>query len=287
MAEESLSILMHGPAGAGKTTLSLTGPKPILFLDAETASRFIPKSYRKIRWDPTKDSQAPTPDGTWDICVVKIKDWNVLQKTIDVLSTHRHQFKTVVIDSVSEVLIKAKQSINGDKQFQIQHWGQLNQKMGAFLRTLRDITADEDSSIEILAILSATKDFNVGTEDKPHMEKRPLLEGAVKDTIQYLYDIIAYIELNEVAVNPANPGMGMRKQQRIFTGADPHISSKSRPPGVPPELFDTTLEQLLSGVYYVETPTDLPEVDSDGVIVDNGVVEEPVKAQSLPSLPTK
>ena len=285
MAEESLSMLIHGPAGSGKTTLSLTGPKPLLFLDAETASRFIPKSYRKIKWDPIKDSQAPTVDGSWDVCVVKIKDWNVLQKTVDILATHRHQFRSVVIDSVSEVLIKAKQSINGEKQFQIQHWGQLSQKMGGFLRTLRDITADEDSTIEILTIISATKDFNVGSEDKPHMEKRPLLEGAVKDTIQYLYDIIAYIELDEVMVNPANPGMGMRKRQRIFTGSDPHISSKARPPGIPPEIFDMTLETILVGVYGSEEVEEAePEVDNDGVIVENNTEE---KLSGLPSLPTK
>lgn len=283
MAEYSLSILTHGQAGSGKTTLSLTGPKPLLFLDAETASRFIPKEYRKIKWEPTKDKNAPVPDGTWDICVVKIKDWNVLQDTVQILSTHRHQFKSVVIDSVSEVLIKAKQSIKGDQVFKIQDWGQLSAKMGSFLRTLRDITADEDSSIEILDIISATKDFNVGTEDNPHMEKRPLLEGAVKDTIQYLYDIIAYIELNEVPVNPANPGHGMRKQQRIFTGSDPHISAKSRPPGIPPELFDMDLTAILAGVYG-NPQEEEPKVDKDGVIEDNGTKE---KSSGLPSLPTK
>lgn len=287
MAEESLSILTHGPAGSGKTTLGLTGPKPLVFLDAETASRFIPKSYRKITWNPMEDGLAPVYDGSWDICVVKIKNWEVLQKIVSILATHRHPFRTVVIDSVSEILIKAKQSINGEKQFQIQHWGQLGSKMGSFLRTLRDITADEGSSIEILNIISATKDFNVGTEDKPHMEKRPLLEGSVKDTIQYLYDIIAYIELDEVAVNPANPGQGMRKQQRIFTGSDPHISSKARPPGIPPELFDIDLSTLLAGVYGSEEENvePEPEVDKDGVIKDNNT--KATKSSGLPSLPTK
>ena len=35
MAEESLGLLIYGPAGSGKTSLGLTGPTPTLVLDAE------------------------------------------------------------------------------------------------------------------------------------------------------------------------------------------------------------------------------------------------------------
>lgn len=270
MAEDSLSVLMHGPAGAGKTTLSLTGPKPILFLDAETASRFIPKTFRKIKWDPSKDSQAPKYDGTWDVCVVRIKDWETADKIVKILGTHRHSFRTVVVDSVSEILIKAKESISKDV-FKIQNWGELGQNMGKFLRSLRDITADEDSSIEMLAMISATKEYNVGSDTKPQMQFRPLLEGSVKDTIQYLYDILAFIELEDVPVDPGNPGKGMTKRQSFFTGSNPNISSKSRPPGVPPVIYGLTLEGLLRNIFGHETEVEeLPAgVDKDGVIEDN------------------
>lgn len=281
MAEDSLSVLMHGPAGAGKTTLALTSPKPILFLDAETASRFIPRTYRKIKWDPTKDSQAPTHDGSWDICVVRIKNWETADKVVKILGTHRHQFKSVVVDSVSEILIKAKEAIS-NTQFKIQDWGKLGQNMGKFLRSLRDITADEDSPIEMLAMISATKEYNIGTDDKPLMQYRPLLEGSVKDTIQYLYDILGYVELEDVPVNPSNPGKGMKKQQSFFTGSDPHISSKSRPPGVPPLLHDITLESLLTNIFGTP-PQGAPEpvVDKDGVIEDNSTSNV-----TLPGIPT-
>lgn len=271
MAEESLSVLMYGPAGAGKTTLSLTGPKPILFLDAETASRFIPRTYRKIKWNPQKDKQAPTADGSWDICVVSIKNWESADSVVKILGTHKHQFQTVVVDSVSEILVKAKDAIS-TSQFKIQDWGALGQNMGKFLRALRDITADENSSIRMLALLSATKEYNIGTDTKPVMQFRPLLEGSVKDTIQYLYDILAYIELEDVPVDPSNPGKGMTKLQTFFTGSSPNVASKSRPPGVPPTLHNITLEGLLNNIFGgpEEAPDPRPAgVDKDGVVEDN------------------
>lgn len=264
MADESLSILAYGPSGSGKTTLSYTGPKPELVIDAETASRFIPKS-KKIIWDPMKDAP-PRYDGTWEFCVVKMKDWKTAQKTLEYLRSNNHDFKTVSVDSVSEVLVKAKESITKDK-FKIQHWGELGQNMGQFLRQLRDVTADEKSPIQILYIIAAAKEYVEGTEDNPEHVWRPLLEGSTKDVITYLYDMVAFITLQDVPVDPSNPGKGKRKSQTFFTGSDPKISAKSRPPNVPPLLQDITLEGLLYGVFPPdvvegEAPAPIPEVDS-------------------------
>lgn len=256
MADESLSILAYGPSGSGKTTLSYTGPKPQLIIDAETASRFIPK-HKKVIWDPMKDAP-PAHDGSWEYCVVKMRDWKTAKKTLEYLRSNRHPFRTVVVDSVSEVLVKAKEAITRDK-FRIQHWGELGQNMGQFLRDLRDVTADEASPIQILYIIAAAKEFVEGTEENPEHVWRPLLEGSTKDVITYLYDMVAYVTLQDVPVDSSNPAKGMRKTQTFFTGSDPKISAKSRPPGVPSLLSDITLEGLLYGVF----PPDVDPVESD------------------------
>jgi len=267
VADESLSILGYGPAGSGKTTLSYTGPTPTLIGDAETASRFIPK-HKKVIWDPMK-SGPPSYDGTWEFCVVKLRDWQTAKKMLEYLRSNRHPFRTVVIDSVTEILIKAKESITKDK-FMIQHWGELGQNMGKFLRELRDITADDESPIEILYIIGAAKEYVEGTEDNPIHVWRPLLEGSTKDTITFLYDMVAFVTLEDVPVDPSNPGKGIKKVQRFFTGSDPKISAKSRPPGVPPLLEDITLEGLLRGVF----PPDVVEP-----------VQAPVEADKAPTAP--
>lgn len=276
MAEESLSILGYGPSGSGKTTLSYTGPKPILIGDAETASRFIPK-HKKVIWDPMK-SGPPEYDGTWEYCVVKMKTWKTAQKTLEYLRSNKHPFRTVAIDSVSEVLIKAKEEINSGK-FKIQDWGVLGQNMGKFLRELRDVTADDESPIEILYIICAAKEYMEGTEDNPVHVWRPLLEGSTKDTILFLYDMVAFITLEDKPVDPSNPGKGYKKSQSFFTGSDPTKTAKSRPPGVPPLLEDITLEGLLMGVY----PQDVP--DKVETVKDTPKNIETKKAEPSSGLP--
>lgn len=276
MAEESLSILAYGPAGGGKTTLGLTGPKPILLLDAETASRFIPKS-RKIAWDPMKDSP-PVYDGTWEICVVKIKNWATAQKTLEYIRSDNHPFQTVMIDSISEIQIKAKDEIKKRGPFQLQDWGVLGQNMGSFLRDLRDISASDESKIRVCYLISTAKEYSSG-ENQPRIWK-PFLEGSTANIVPYLFDMTAYIYLEEVLVNQANPTQGTQIQQVFFTGSHPTIEAKSRPPGVPPQLTGITLEGLLNGVFPESTPTPAPERPDAPPVEAPPVVEEEVKKEA-------
>lgn len=282
MAEESLSILAYGPAGGGKTTLGLTGPKPLLLLDAETASRFIPKS-RKVTWDPMKD-KPPVYDGTWEICVVKIKGWNVAQKTLEYIRSDNHPFRTVMIDSISEIQIKAKEQIKGNKAFQLQDWGVLSQNMGAFLRELRDISASDTSKIQMTYLISTAKDYVQG-ENQPRVWK-PFLEGATAQIVPYLFDMTAYIYLDEVLVNPQNPGQGSKIQQVFFTGTHPTIEAKSRPPGVPAQLMDVTLEGLLRGIFPDDAPAPVQAAPAAPAVAARVEEPTPVKPSTgLPSFP--
>ena len=66
----SLSMLIYGPSKAGKTTLAVTAPYPRLYLDVESAARFLP-IIPKL-WDPVRE-EPPVADGTWDTCVVSVR----------------------------------------------------------------------------------------------------------------------------------------------------------------------------------------------------------------------
>jgi len=303
MAEESLSIIGHGRAGSGKTTLGLTGPTPTLFLDVETASRFIPKRD-KIEWDPMKDAP-PVYDGTWKFCVVKVTNWSIATKVMEYLRSDKHVFKTVVIDSISEILVKAKENIRPSAGFRIQDWGTLSQNLGGMLRELRDITARSSSSIEVLYLISTSKDtqINVGTKDKEDFITyyRPHLEGSIQSQAPYLFDMVVFIDLAS-SQDPANP-FNTIKEQTIYTETTPFFLAKSRPPGVPAALKNFTLERLLSAVYsdidrveeeYIDQVTEIQDpvqgVDKPEVLPDNSVEEKKTsssktKVSALPDLP--
>jgi hypothetical protein len=86
---ETLSILIHADSKVGKTTLAATAPPPLLILDAEGGSKFLP--IRKHVWDP-KAGGPPAHDGTWDACVVIVRDFETIRMVYQWLQSGQHQF---------------------------------------------------------------------------------------------------------------------------------------------------------------------------------------------------
>ena len=200
MAERALSILAYGPAKVGKTTLASTAPTPMLFMDGENSSRFLMKSdgtfFRKVQWNPL-ESAPPVNDGTWDICVVKVTDWKIALKTYEYLKSNNHQFRSLVIDSISEMQDKLKKQVlgNGVTQMKMQDWGKILQSMGAFLRDIRDLTADEKSPLEAIVLLAMAKEVK---EADGTSTMKPHLEGSIVQQVPYFYDMTAYLYTEQV-----------------------------------------------------------------------------------------
>jgi hypothetical protein len=242
MSDEALSILIHGPAGGGKSTFAATGPKPILLLDAERAARFI--RLRKVKWDPMREAP-PVYDGTWDMAVVKTNNWDTALKAYEYLKSGKHPFRTVVIDSISEIQVKAMENINGRSQMQTHHWGRLLQNMGAYLRDLRDLLEDDetDSPLQVLVLISTSKNYE-GTW-------KPFLQGGIASQVPYMFDIVGYYYANQIQ----DPTTGEVKEVReLFTGNHPQYEAKCRPAGVPASLQNTTLEAIFNNIFGVQTP---------------------------------
>ena len=267
MSEQALSILIHGPAGGGKTTFAATGPKPILLLDAERASRFI--RLRKVYWDPMKEAP-PVYDGTWELCVVKTNNWEKAQKAYEYLKSGKHPFRTVVIDSISEIQVKAMESINGRAQMQTSHWGRLLQNMGAFLRDLRDLLEDDEteSPLQVLCLISTSKDYD-GTW-------KPFLQGSISSQVPYLFDVTGYLYVDQVQ----DPSTGeLREARTLFTGNHPQYEAKNRVPGFPTTLQNPNLEVIFNNIFGItpaafqqatapvaEAPVLVPSVNSSNTV---------------------
>ena len=103
-------MIVYGASKTGKSWLGDTTPAPRLVLDAEGGSRFTPS--RKTTWNPGKD-EPPKHDGTWDTCLVPVTTYQAVRQAYEWLYSGRHQFRSVVIDSISETQQRCVDDIAG------------------------------------------------------------------------------------------------------------------------------------------------------------------------------
>lgn len=266
MSDRALSILVHGLAGAGKTTFAATAPKPLLLLDVEMAARFI--RGRKIKWNPLTEAP-PVHDGSWDICVVSVDVFDKAQKAYEYLKSGRHPFKSVVVDSISELQSKAVEKIKGRQQLQTQDWGKLLSSMSFFCRDLRDLTGDDDQIIEAVIITAMSRDYDGII--------KPYLQGQIASQVPYWMDITGYLYVQQVA----DPTTGEIKDTRnLLVGNHPNYEAKSRVPGLPTVIENPDVTVMLNNIFGedVVAPSAADVVPADTKAAPP--VEQPVAAVS-------
>lgn len=180
--DHSLTVLIHGASKVGKSTLSVTAPAPRLYLDVESASRFL--DIKRKHWDPYKEAP-PEPDGTWDTCVVQTRDWGVVERVYQWLSSGKHPFKSLIIDSISELQGRFLEKEAGRGQITQQQWGNAYRSVGGLVRDIRDLTMHPTNPIECVVMTAMTK--NVDGKWKPYVQ------GQLQAVLPYLLDAVVYL----------------------------------------------------------------------------------------------
>jgi hypothetical protein len=179
---KSLTMLIHGESKVGKSTLAATAPYPRLMVDVEGGHRFLPIVSRM--WDPALEAP-PEADGSWDTCVVQTTSYDQMLKVYQWLQSGKHQFKSLIVDSISELQVKAIEQIAGRGQMQMQQWGELLRTMTGLMRDMRDLTMHPTNPLQAVVLTSMTKEVN-GLF-------RPYLQGQSAVTAPYLYDLTGYL----------------------------------------------------------------------------------------------
>lgn len=179
-----ISVITYGPSKSGKSYLGDTTPAPRLVLDAEMGSRFTPST--KVAWDPKREAP-PVPDGTWDTAIVPVHDYQSVLKAYEWLNSGKHPFRSVVIDSISEVQQRLADSLVGTNPMQLQDWGTMLRQASALIRQFRDLTTHGIKPIETVLIIAMMKVRQDGT-------KHPYVQGQLQTTLPYYVDILSYLE---------------------------------------------------------------------------------------------
>lgn len=249
----SITMLVYGESGVGKSTLAATAPYPRLMLDVETGHRFLPLNVRY--WDPLREAP-PVADGTWDTTVVNIHDYSTVNKVYEWLRSGQHQFKSLIIDSISELQVKFFDQIAGDDQIKMQQWGEVLRKMGGLLRNIRDLTTHPTNPLEAV-ILTAM------AVKGPDGVYRPYLQGQLKVQAPYLYDILGAVTI-ETFQHP-DPTQPPYKVRRMYVERTPEYEAKERVQGKLGSIVeqgDLNIERMLDIVFGPRVETMPPTAEA-------------------------
>lgn len=240
----SLTLLVHGMSKAGKSTIGATAPYPRLMLDVEHGHKFLPINVKY--WDP-KTEAPPVADGTWDTCVVPTLTYEDMMSAYQYLKLGQHQFKSVTIDSVSELQVKLIDQLVGPDQVKMQQWGQILRNMGDMMRGLRDLTMHPTNPLEavVLTAMSVEQDSKY----------RPYLQGQLKTQLPYFWDVVGFLRVeewpNEDPTQPAHKLRRMYIEATDFCEAGERVQGRL---GKIVEQDDLNVCTMLDKIYGVAPP---------------------------------
>jgi AAA domain len=192
---QTLAAVIHGESGAGKSYFGGTTPGPRLILDAEGGSRFVKANKRRRTWNPNTENP-PEADGSWDACFVDVLDWRTFHNAYQWLASGKHGFKSVIVDSITEVQKRLVDDISGIDQPTLQDWGIIGRNLEDMIRKFRDLTRHPTAPVNIVFLaLSHLRD----------KETRPFLKGQLElalpafvDVVGFLYTVESQTEANKI-----------------------------------------------------------------------------------------
>lgn len=183
MTDDGISAIVYGPSKGGKSTLGDTTPFPRLVLDAEMGSRFTPS--KKIKWDPIREAP-PEWDGSWETALVPVHSFTAVQKAYEWLNSGKHPFRSVVVDSISEVQQRMVDSLVGTNPMQLQDWGTLLRQASDLVRKFRDLTTNPVKPLDCVLFIAMAQQRQDNTW-YPHVQ------GQLKTVLPYYVDVLGYL----------------------------------------------------------------------------------------------
>lgn len=111
---QNIKMMVYGQAGAGKTTLALSAPKPLL-LDFDNGVKRVNLSHLD------------------NVDIVQITSWQYMQS---VLNEDLSCYQTIVVDTIGKMMDFIISYKCGTRQPQIRDWSGINQEFQGFVRSI-------------------------------------------------------------------------------------------------------------------------------------------------------
>ncbi len=228
---KTLTLVAHGESGVGKSWLGVTAPGPRLVLDAEGGSRFTPGT--KSHWDPVRE-KPPTDPGPDETVVTIIRDFSTMQIVFQWLNSGQHPFRSVVMDSLTEIQKRCMDNIAGVNQPRQQDWGTLLREMETLVRQFRDLTLHPVHPLETVVFITTSMIDNAG-------KVRPNVQGQLRLTLPQFVDVVGYMYVAQTAEG------GL--QRVLMVQPYPGFIAKDRTNRLGMSVTDPDVSQMMEAIY--------------------------------------
>lgn len=243
----NLSMITYGRSGTGKTTFAASFPKPALLLN-----------IKEDGTDSISDMKG--------VDIIRITTWDEFEQVYWFLKTGKHQYKTVIMDAVTQLQDLAINKIKGDKDeedvLSQRLWGQVSNLMRKWLIDYRDLI--NHHKIEAINFIchdrvNESEDGGGGQLDP---EVGPRLMPSVSSYLCGSVKVIGYTFIKEVkSKDPTKRGEDTNVEYRMRLGPNPYYVTKVRRPktGFTPESilnphYDQIIE-VMKGNYKKPVPS--------------------------------
>lgn len=252
-----LAVLAYGRSGTGKTTFAATFPTPLLLLDIREKGTDSVSNVKGVK-------------------IGEVTTWEQFEEIYWYLAKGDHEFKTVVIDQISQLqdlAIAKAMSDNGKKpedQIAKRDWGQAAGLLKTWLLNYRDLI-DQGIHVVFLAhdrITGGSEDDDGSGEDQIDPSVGPRVMPSVASFLNGAVKIIGNTFIRET-FSIVNKRKVRSVQYSMRIGPHAYFTTKTRSPvGVePPDtIVNPTYEKLMkvmTGDY--DEPTDLEDEAPSGV----------------------
>lgn len=235
------STVLYGRSNTGKTTLAATWPKPILFLDV-------------------RDRGTDSISDVEDIEVMEVNTFEDFERVYWYVKKHPERFKTVVIDTVSQlqgIVIREQAAKKGKDEANAGDWGTMAKRdwaevsalMKEWLINYRDL---QDLGVNVVFI-AQDRVFNFDEDDDDTDDNRiapevgPALSPA---TAKVLNASVTIIGNTFIRLRPADKKKGRKEkiQYCLRVGPSPVYVTKMRKHRkveVPSFIVDPTYDEIM------------------------------------------
>jgi len=237
---EYLNMLVYGKPKKGKTTFGASGPKPVLIVDCNEVGTLSVRRFPKVE-------------------VFRLEEWKDIDLVFWFLHKGEHEFKTVVIDTVTSLAQLCMKFVLGDEvsrdptkdpaMASKREWGKVAQLMGTEILKFRNLP------MHTVFLAQERRGFTEDDEEAP--EVMPAVSPSVQNQLTPAVDIIGRIFVKEVVTKGKGDeepkGKGVMEHRMLIGDHEIYVTGDRSDAGLPKILRlngDKTkqLEQLIQRI---------------------------------------